>query len=295
MADEIFDHAWHELRRIVLRSVGRKTLELFFLENGLEKLLKQIRQDVRDEIESEQLAAGLDYSQFRYALVNLSATSNDPGGAYDVMAISDTDTPDMNCIISLTGEGDHFPMLDLDFPATVVPSSTKGHVHLIINGKRLDHLAYKKLLDAFKAAGLLEDGNISRFEQNGFSVLRKPTTRKGIQPNMHFVPAPWTASQCMQLRRWQMHRRPVAYHCWEHQPGELLYPTKTGWRCPKGCAPVAIDDELDDSLIREANWSQAPRFMFDSRVAPPDPNQRFGAATLSLIDLSRTLRQESAA
>lgn len=276
------------------------------LKDDLDKLLRELTEAIREDVTGEMLAAELDYSKFRYALVNLSSTSDDPGGAYDVMALSDVDTPDMNCVISLTDDGTHYPMIDLDFSAHAVPSSTRGHAHLIIDGKRLDHLAYKKLIDALNVAGLLEHGNVSRFDQNGFSVLRKPTTRKGMPPDMNFVSAPWTAAQCMQLRRWQSYRNPVAYYCrsMDHYPEKVpLRPGRSGWRCPHGCAPYKPTpqeeengvSEPDDSLIQEMDWTKAPRFMFDPRLIPCDPNLKHGAAALSLIDLSASLRTEPAA
>lgn len=74
--------------------------------------------------------------------------------------------------------GYHRPMLDLDFPAAVLPSSTEGHCHLYID-KALTWEQYEKLLDVMAEIGLLEEGYVRASKARKCTFLRLPWIRKG--------------------------------------------------------------------------------------------------------------------
>ena len=74
--------------------------------------------------------------------------------------------------IALT-TGLHSPVLDIDIPAYLVPSGTRGHSHLYF-----DHLMtwrqYKRLLKALGRAGILEDGYVKASIRRGHTSVRVP-------------------------------------------------------------------------------------------------------------------------
>lgn len=82
-----------------------------------------------------------------------------------------------NLITSLASGRMHKPVIDLDLPARLVPSSTEGHFHLYID-KKVPWEAYVRLLDAMRDAGLVEAGYVSASKARGFSAVRPPWVRK---------------------------------------------------------------------------------------------------------------------
>lgn len=72
----------------------------------------------------------------------------------------------------------HRPLLDLDFPAAVIPSSTEGHCHLYID-KLLTWDQYERLLDVMAEIGLLEDGYVKASKARRCTFLRLPWVKKG--------------------------------------------------------------------------------------------------------------------
>mgnify|MGYP006949394450 CR=1 FL=1 len=73
--------------------------------------------------------------------------------------------------------GYHRPVLDIDMPVKVVPSSTSGHFHLFID-KELSWKRYRKLLKALVAAGIIEWGYLGASEERGFTGVRLPWKKK---------------------------------------------------------------------------------------------------------------------
>jgi hypothetical protein len=69
----------------------------------------------------------------------------------------------------------HFPVLDLDFPCELVPSTTLGKFHLYMD-KKVTWLAYQNVLTAMAEAGLLEPGYVAA------SIAAKATfvRKKGV-------------------------------------------------------------------------------------------------------------------
>jgi len=71
----------------------------------------------------------------------------------------------------------HRPMLDLDFPAKLVPSTTPGHSHLYID-VAVHEVAYEKMLSAMVDAGLIQYGFYQSFLRNRQTTLRLPGVKK---------------------------------------------------------------------------------------------------------------------
>ena len=74
----------------------------------------------------------------------------------------------------------HRPMLDLDFPATLIPSTTEGHFHLYLD-KPMTWRKYKRLLRALGEAGIIEHGYMQASLERGYSSLRLPWVKKEVE------------------------------------------------------------------------------------------------------------------
>ena len=98
---------------------------------------------------------------------------------YDPAAPLTTENIDLANVITsrVAGTEMHKPLLDIDLPIKVVPSSTPGHSHLYVD-KELAWDAYLALLDALAEAGLVEPGYVSASRSRGFTSLRLPWIRK---------------------------------------------------------------------------------------------------------------------
>lgn len=76
----------------------------------------------------------------------------------------------------------HVLAIDLDIPAYLVPSSTRGHSHLYIETKAgIPHHRYMALLHALADAGVIEEGYAQVSIARGHSDLRLPWVRKDDQ------------------------------------------------------------------------------------------------------------------
>lgn len=103
--------------------------------------------------------------------------TNDPGRV-------EVDTPDAaNLVSSLTKTGHHAPVLDIDYPARLVPSSTPGHFHLYLE-KEIPWGRYQLVLWALSWAGLIEPGFFRAALARKMTFARlhptkpKPTTKE---------------------------------------------------------------------------------------------------------------------
>lgn len=74
--------------------------------------------------------------------------------------------------------GQHTVAIDLDVPARLVPSSTRGHSHLYID-QPMSWKTYRKLLRALAKAGVVEPGYVKASERRGHTTLRLPWVKKG--------------------------------------------------------------------------------------------------------------------
>lgn len=75
----------------------------------------------------------------------------------------------------------HRPVLDIDFPVAVLPSSTPGHFHLYID-KPLSWSKYRRLLMALADAGIIEDGYASVSMDREYTSVRLPWVKKKTPP-----------------------------------------------------------------------------------------------------------------
>jgi hypothetical protein len=71
----------------------------------------------------------------------------------------------------------HMPVLDLDMPCELIPSSTPGHFHLLID-QPLRWPQYQNLLTALAEAGIIEYGYAKASIAHGGSYIRKPGIHK---------------------------------------------------------------------------------------------------------------------
>ena len=76
----------------------------------------------------------------------------------------------------------HRPILDIDFPAQLIPSSTEGHFHLYLD-KPMPWSTYKKLLRALAEAGIIEGGYARASEARKYTAVRLPWVHKDDAPD----------------------------------------------------------------------------------------------------------------
>lgn len=98
-------------------------------------------------------------------------------GFYTKIPDEAADIETAELISSQTKDGTHRPLLDIDFPAVVIPSTTPGHGHLYID-KELSWKDYKKLLNLFADLGIIEHGYRGASLARGYSALRLPWIKK---------------------------------------------------------------------------------------------------------------------
>ena len=76
----------------------------------------------------------------------------------------------------------HYPVIDLDVPVHLVPSSTPGHSHLYID-KEVSRGQFESILWALTDAGIVEDGYYAMFIKRGRADVRLPWVQKGAALN----------------------------------------------------------------------------------------------------------------
>ena len=114
----------------------------------------------------------------RADIVGTSAT--DPGT--DSWETRDIDTANM--ITSKVEDGGwtpgnyHRPILDIDFEAELVPSSTPGHSHLYLN-TLVPENEYMVFLKAAMEAGIIQKGFYDGAVRRGATSVRLPWVKKG--------------------------------------------------------------------------------------------------------------------
>lgn len=75
------------------------------------------------------------------------------------------------------GKGVHRVVLDLDYDAALIPSSTPGHHHLILD-VAMEWDEYEKLLTALAEAGVIEKNYAKASIAKGYSAIRTPWEKK---------------------------------------------------------------------------------------------------------------------
>jgi hypothetical protein len=73
--------------------------------------------------------------------------------------------------------GKHAPVIDIDLPCELVPSSTPGHFHLYIE-KAITWPRYEALLKALVDAGIVEEGYYKASVVHMQTFVRKPGLTK---------------------------------------------------------------------------------------------------------------------
>lgn len=71
----------------------------------------------------------------------------------------------------------HEPVIDIDFPAHLEPSTTEGHFHLYLN-KEVEWDKFLKVLEAMRDAGLVEEGYYEMTKRRGQAFVRRPGVHK---------------------------------------------------------------------------------------------------------------------
>lgn len=71
----------------------------------------------------------------------------------------------------------HKPVIDIDLPIKVLPSTTEGHFHLFIDKEMTwDH--YRDFLCALASVGIVEQKYVNATIDRGFSAVRLPWIKK---------------------------------------------------------------------------------------------------------------------
>lgn len=104
-----------------------------------------------------------------------SSQDRDDDGMSPVPATADV----ANLVGSLTDHGKHMPVIDIDYSAELLPSSTAGHFHLYLN-KACSWEQYKNVLLALLGAGLIQQGYYDWSVERGQSFLRRPGVKKEV-------------------------------------------------------------------------------------------------------------------
>lgn len=79
--------------------------------------------------------------------------------------------------ISRHNRGKHVPVLDIDIPAYLVPSSTQDHSHLYLDVE-MSWWRYKRLLKQMAKAGILEKGYVKASLARKHTAVRCPWITK---------------------------------------------------------------------------------------------------------------------
>ena len=69
------------------------------------------------------------------------------------------------------------PVLDIDFPCALIPSTTEGHFHLYLD-KELSYTDYMKLLKVLSEVGIIEEGYYKASKARGYTAVRLPWIKK---------------------------------------------------------------------------------------------------------------------
>lgn len=93
------------------------------------------------------------------------------------------DTGEAELVGSLCHDGKHRPVLDIDFPCYVIPSTTPGHFHLYLDPPDgMPWPAYEVLLEALARCGIIEKGFALASIDRAVSTVRLPWVHKSTPP-----------------------------------------------------------------------------------------------------------------
>lgn len=85
--------------------------------------------------------------------------------------------PDVNAFSSEVSDNRHWPVIDIDYPAALVPSTTPGHFHLYLD-RDVEWSKYRKVLEALADAGLIQDGFMRASVKRRKTYVRLPWVKK---------------------------------------------------------------------------------------------------------------------
>jgi hypothetical protein len=71
----------------------------------------------------------------------------------------------------------HKPVLDLDIPATLMPSTTEGHYHLYLDVE-IPEKDYRNLLGSLASVGIIQQGFKAQMTRRGATFVRPPWVKK---------------------------------------------------------------------------------------------------------------------
>lgn len=108
-------------------------------------------------------------------------------GDYSGEVVPGDKLEDAEVVTSLTGEqkkglfgmveDKHRPILDIDIPMHIIPSTTKGHGHLYID-KEITWFQYKRLLEVLSDCGIIERGYLNVSIAREHTAVRLPWIKK---------------------------------------------------------------------------------------------------------------------
>lgn len=106
------------------------------------------------------------------------ATDGSYEDAYELFTRPVSSLDEAQVVTSLNYDGLHEPVLDIDVPIAVVPSSTPGHCHLYLNVPPVTWDKYTVLLDALADCGIIEPGYADVSKRKGYTAVRVPWVGK---------------------------------------------------------------------------------------------------------------------
>lgn len=113
-------------------------------------------------------------------------SSGDPDHSHEIRFPSTK--AEANLVSSLSKDGKHRPVIDIDVPCHYVPSTTPGHGHLYIDVP-MEWTQMAKILVALREAGVVEEGYLNAALERGACYVR-PEWVKKPQPEEQTVPPP---------------------------------------------------------------------------------------------------------
>lgn len=107
----------------------------------------------------------------------LNKSIDTPYSAVEAEDYKEVEESEANIVGSVTADGTHLPIFDLDFPCRLVESSTPGHFHLFAD-KPISAEALFDVLDAMAKAGLIESFYAKASRIRGFASARYNCKKK---------------------------------------------------------------------------------------------------------------------
>lgn len=115
------------------------------------------------------------------------AVNGDAPAAY-IADLQNRHVANSNIITSIAHDGFHYPVLNIDCPVTVVPSTIPGHSHVLIDHP-VSRNQYFEMLQSLANVGIVNGNWLHEAQQLGASWVRLPWVHHGdrVDPNA-FLP-----------------------------------------------------------------------------------------------------------